>query len=141
MSASADAHVDTLLYLLLQASILLFSKFNFSPITTCLTIGKFGRVLVKMQIAIKLVYVLSSIPLSVLWCMRIHHPSNLMRGSMVAWWRGGRIGRAWASHVGDWEFSSWSSQTNDLQNLYLSFPSQALSIIRIGQGLVGPVSG
>ena len=35
----------------------------------------------------------------------------------------------------------WAGQTNDLYNLYLSLPSQVLSIIRIEQRLVGLVSG
>ena len=40
-------------------------------------------------------------------------------------------------------FKPWSSQTNDfkIDRAYLSLPSPALSIIRIGQGLVGSVSG
>ena len=38
------------------------------------------------------------------------------------------------------EFDSWYSQTNDLQNAYLSLPSTALGINRIGQGLVSTES-
>ena len=46
------------------------------------------------------------------------------------------------SHV--WKITGsnpWSSQTSDLSNGYLSLPSQVLGIMRIGQGLVGAVSG
>ena len=35
-----------------------------------------------------------------------------------------------------WQFESWSSQTNDLQNLYLSLLSLVVGINRIGQRLV-----
>ena len=51
----------------------------------------------------------------------------------------GWIGRAQVLRAGDWEFGSWSSQINDLCNWYLSLPSLALSINRIGQGLVSSV--
>ena len=47
----------------------------------------------------------------------------------------------WVSRVGDQEFGSWSSQTNEVQNWYLLPPSQALGINRIRQGLVISVSG
>ena len=43
--------------------------------------------------------------------------------------RGGWVGRTQVSHVGSWEFSSQSSETNDLQKLYLSLHSLMLSII------------
>ena len=36
--------------------------------------------------------------------------------------------------------NAWSGQTNDINILYLSFPSHVLGIIRIGKGLVGSVS-
>ena len=39
------------------------------------------------------------------------------------------------------EQNSWSSQIKDLPNLCVLLPSQALGITRIGQGLVGSVSG
>ena len=41
--------------------------------------------------------------------------------------------------VGNSDFSSWSSETSELKNVYLSLLSQALGIIRIGQGLSGSV--
>ena len=54
---------------------------------------------------------------------------------------GGPISRARASYVEGRELEIRPSQINDLLNLYLSLPSQALSINKIGQGLVGSVSG
>ena len=45
-----------------------------------------------------------------------------------------------ASHVDGWELYSQSRQSNDLENCYLSLPSLALGISRIGQ-LVSTVSG
>ena len=41
----------------------------------------------------------------------------------------------------DREFGSWSSQINDLANLYLSLPSLTLGINRLEQGLVSSVRG
>ena len=41
-----------------------------------------------------------------------------------------------ASYLEGREFDSQSSQTDDLYNLYLSLPSLALGINRIGQGMV-----
>ena len=51
-----------------------------------------------------------------------------------------RIDRAQASHTGDREFGSWSSQTNDLKSWHLLLPSLLISINKIGQGLVSSVS-
>ena len=51
------------------------------------------------------------------------------------------LDQTWWARV--WEIvgsNPWSSQTNDLSNWFLSLPRQAISIIRIGQGLVGSIS-
>ena len=53
----------------------------------------------------------------------------------------GRIGRVHTACAEGREFESWSSQTNDLHNLYLLLPSLTLNITRIGQELVSSVSG
>ena len=53
--------------------------------------------------------------------------------------RGGRIDRTWASHAV--EIGSHANQTNNWSNWCLSLPSLVMCIIRIGQGLVIPVSG
>ena len=53
--------------------------------------------------------------------------------------RGGRISRTGASIAGDRKLSYWSSKTNDLTNLCLLLPREALGIIRIGQQLVSSV--
>ena len=50
------------------------------------------------------------------------------------------VGKAQASRVEGREFESQLSQNNDLENLYLSLRSVALSIIRRGEGLVSTVS-
>ena len=52
---------------------------------------------------------------------------------------GSQISRVRASYAGGREFSSQSSQTNDISNFDLSLPSLALGINKMGQGLVHSV--
>ena len=54
--------------------------------------------------------------------------------------RGGRIGRAQASHGEGQEFESWPSQTNDTCR-YLARRSTLGSLATVGQGLVNSVQG
>ena len=54
---------------------------------------------------------------------------------------GYRTGTAQASRVGDREVGSWSNQTTDFYNWFLSLPILALGITKIALGLVGAVSG
>ena len=53
----------------------------------------------------------------------------------------GRSGKAKASCVEGWDFDFKSSQTNDLQNRYMSLTSLVLGINRKEWGLVSSVSG
>ena len=50
--------------------------------------------------------------------------------------RGGRLGRAQASHAESRKFRIWPYKINDVPNLYMSLPSLMLYITRLGQVLV-----
>ena len=68
-------------------------------------------------------------------CMHIYiyiltHSTGIL---IITTQRGGRIGKVQASRAGNREFNFQSSQTNNLQNVYLSFSSLVLGINRIGQ--------
>ena len=55
--------------------------------------------------------------------------------------RGGPKSKGQASCAEGSEFEPPPSQSNDLENVYLSLPSQALGITKTGQGLVSSISG
>ena len=51
------------------------------------------------------------------------------------------VGRVQVSRAGNQKLASWSSQTDDFWNCYLSLPRLALGITMIGRGLVSSMSG
>ena len=85
------------------------------------------------------------------WCVNkilktyaVHQPTPTLWGGEFHGFKSSSacgFGRARASCAGDGEFSSWSSQDNDLSNSYLSLLSMALCFNRRGQGLVSSMSG